>query len=80
MVDSNPSQTRTIDLRGVRCPNSTMRLKKVLKVLDPGQKLIVISNDDDARADFPGVIKKSNATFAFVENPDGDFTFEVTKG
>jgi TusA-related sulfurtransferase len=77
MADSNQSPT-TIDLRGVRCPISTIRLKKQLKVLSSGQVVNVLSNDDDARVDFPAVIGKSAATFTFTEHP-GYFSFLVTK-
>lgn len=79
MVDLNPSSTRTVDLRGIRCPISTIRLKKILKTLVSNQVLSVVSDDDDARVDFPGVIKKSGATFTFIEKPDGSFEFEVVK-
>ncbi|MFM7009095.1 MAG: sulfurtransferase TusA family protein [Betaproteobacteria bacterium] len=79
MVDSSPSSTRTIDLRGVHCPISTIRLKKILKTLVSKQVLSVVSDDNDARVDFPGVIKKSGASFVFIEKSDGTFEFEVTK-
>lgn len=79
MADSSPSLTRAIDLRGIRCPISTIRLKKILKTLAPKQVLSVVSDDEDARVDFPGVIKKSGATFTFTEKSDGTFEFEVVK-
>jgi tRNA 2-thiouridine synthesizing protein A len=65
------------DLRGTRCPISTMRLKKHLRSLKAGTIVRVLADDDDARIDFPALIKKSGHGFVkFTEHGDY-FSFDI---
>lgn len=61
----------TLDLRGIRCPISTSNLKRYLKGMQPGARVEVLSDENDARTDFAGVIKKMGANLvSFTEGPE----------
>lgn len=61
----------TLDLRGIRCPISTSNLKRFLKGMQPGARVEVLSDENDARTDFAGVLQKMEAKLlAFTEGPE----------
>jgi len=46
-----------VDLRGVRCPLTTIRLKRAIKDLPPGTVVDVITDDKEAKTDIPALLK-----------------------
>ncbi len=56
------SQDPDLDLRGLHCPVSTMRLKKFLKSKTQGGTFIVLSTDKEARVDFAALVMKFNGS------------------
>jgi tRNA 2-thiouridine synthesizing protein A len=46
-----------IDLRGVRCPLTTIRLKRAIKTLPPGTVVEVTTDDKEAKTDIPALLK-----------------------
>lgn len=46
-----------IDLRGVRCPLTTIRLKRAIKGLPPGTVVEVTTDDKEAKTDIPALLK-----------------------
>ena len=46
-----------IDLRGIRCPLTTIRLKRAIKELPPGTVVDVFTDDKEARTDIPALLK-----------------------
>ncbi len=68
-----------LDLRGVRCPISTANLKRFLKGQKTGAVIEVMTDEHDARTDFPPVIKKCGATLTSFTEGDGFQIYHVTK-
>ncbi|MGD9670198.1 MAG: sulfurtransferase TusA family protein [Hyphomicrobiaceae bacterium] len=66
-----------LDLRGTRCPVSTMRLKKHLRSVPKGTTIWVLANDDDARTDFPALIAKTGSEFKSFKEAGDHFAFEI---
>mgnify|MGYP000078219327 CR=1 FL=1 len=68
-----------LDLRGIRCPISSANLKRFLKGQSSGTVIEVISDENDARTDFPAVFKKAGATLqSFSEGAEYQ-TYTVVK-
>jgi len=68
-----------IDLRGVRCPISTANLKRFLKGQPAGTVIEVLSDENDARTDFPAVFNKTGTTLqSFTEGAEYQ-TYTVVK-
>lgn len=69
-----------IDLRKLKCPVSTMRLKKHLRTVPVGATFRVLADDADARIDFPPLFEKSGVEFlSFREHDEGYHSYEVRK-
>jgi Predicted redox protein, regulator of disulfide bond formation len=47
----------SIDLRGIRCPLTTIRLKRAIKELPPGTMVEVTTDDIEAKTDIPALLK-----------------------
>lgn len=73
------SQTVSIDLRGLRCPVSTMRLKNRLKDLRVGDTVRASSDDSEARNDFPALFKRVGLDYTSLEEEEGYQIFVAFK-
>lgn len=68
-----------LDLQGLRCPISTVKLKRFLKNVKPGETIRVKTDDDDARVDFPALIKSAKDDFVSFTEEKGIQTYEIMK-
>lgn len=73
------SQIISIDLRGLRCPVSTLRLKKRLKDMRVGDTVRVSSDDFEARNDFPALFKRVGLDYTSLEEEQGYQIFVAFK-
>jgi len=71
---------RTVDARGHRCPVPTLRLRKALAGLDPGDRVTLLADDPMARIDVPHFVSQAGARL-IEQKDDGDgLIFLVEKG
>ncbi len=67
MMESTISHS--LDCRGVKCPMPIVMLSKAMRVLDPGQRVCVESDDPAFRPDLEAWVKKLG--YALIEFDDG---------
>ncbi len=55
LLDDAPALTPdvTVDARGHRCPVPTLRLRKILQGMQPGQRVRLLADDPMAKVDVP---------------------------
>lgn len=68
-----------LDLIGLTCPLTTVRLKRFLKKVPAGDTIRVKATDPDARVDFPALIKTSKHDFVSLIEENGVQTYEILK-
>lgn len=73
------SRTVTVDLRGLRCPVTTMRLKKALKAAIKGDTFRISADDAESRTDFPALFSKMGLDYAALEEYEGYVVFVATR-
>jgi TusA-related sulfurtransferase len=71
--------TNVLDLRGKRCPISTIELGKYLRKLPNGSSVSVYSDDSDSRVAFPGVFKKTGVTLDIFSEFEEYHSYTLTK-
>jgi len=76
-VESAPALV--IDARGHRCPVPTLRLRKALEQVEPGQCVLLLADDPMARVDVPHFAGETGHRVAEVREADGGFAFTVEK-
>lgn len=57
-----------LDLRGMACPVTTIRLKRHLKAIPPGTTFDVLADDDEAKVDFPAVVNTTKNDYVAFED------------
>jgi len=69
-----------LDVRGLGCPIPTMKTKKAMKTLNPGDALSVLVDSKDAIADVRALLRQRKDV-TFKENRTGDtsMTFLITR-
>lgn len=60
-----------LDLSGVRCPQSTFKLKRHFKTLEKGTTLRVLSDDNEALVDFPAAVAALKGSVVSVSSEKG---------
>jgi tRNA 2-thiouridine synthesizing protein A len=61
--DSAPAPpAAVVDARGHRCPTPTLRLRRALEALAPGQRVLLLADDPMARIDVPYFVAEVGAT------------------
>lgn len=74
------SQARTLDLRGLRCPLPVLRARKVLKGMEPGDALVVMTTDPLAGLDIPAFLAEDGHKLVSVERTAWGHRFHVERG
>ncbi|HTK33782.1 MAG TPA: sulfurtransferase TusA family protein [Caulobacteraceae bacterium] len=49
----DPAAAATVDARGHRCPTPTLRLRRALEAVRPGDQVLLLADDPMARIDVP---------------------------
>lgn len=74
------SEARTLDLRGLRCPLPVLRARKVLKGMEPGDALVVMTTDPLAGLDIPAFLAEDGHKLVSVERTACGHRFHVERG
>jgi tRNA 2-thiouridine synthesizing protein A len=74
-----PADEILVDARGHRCPVPTLRLRRALERLAPGQRLVLLADDPMARIDVPHFLAAKG--YELVESADdgGALSFVAKK-
>jgi tRNA 2-thiouridine synthesizing protein A len=79
MADERP-QERVVDARGHRCPVPTLRLRRALEEVAPGDRVRLLADDPLARIDVPHFAAGAGATvIEIVDAANGAISFLVAK-
>ncbi|MBX7247771.1 MAG: sulfurtransferase TusA family protein [Caulobacteraceae bacterium] len=71
--------TLVVDARGHHCPVPTLRLRKALERVGPGQRVLLLANDPMARVDVPHFAAEAGHTIVGSEDVRGGLSFLVEK-
>jgi tRNA 2-thiouridine synthesizing protein A len=62
---------RVLDVRGLRCPIPLVRARGALAQLAPGDELVVLATDPEARIDLAALAVDEDLTCAVESDGDG---------
>ena len=68
-----------LDVKGLNCPLPILKAKKVMKSLDPGETLEVLSTDPGSVKDFASFCKATGNTLLEQNEDDGVYRFVLKK-
>jgi TusA-related sulfurtransferase len=71
--------TREIDAKGQMCPMPILSLAKAIKVLAPGQVLVLYATDQGALRDVPAWASKTGNTVLDMSEEGGVLAFYIKK-
>jgi tRNA 2-thiouridine synthesizing protein A len=69
----------TVDARGHRCPVPTLRLRKALQGIEPGQCVRLLADDPMAKVDVPHFAAETGHVVVEAGEADGALSFLVEK-
>ncbi len=69
----------TIDLRGLKCPLPTLRARKALSRLRPGETLVVECTDPLAVIDIPNLVRETGDVLEENTRQDDVLIFRIRK-
>jgi tRNA 2-thiouridine synthesizing protein A len=70
---------KTINLRGLKCPLPTLRVRKALIALAPGDLLIAECTDPLTEIDIPNLINQTGDALVETARADNVITFQIRK-
>lgn len=73
-----PTEIRTLDATGHRCPLPVILMERALRRLPPGTALKVIADDPLAAVDLPHFAREQGATIERLADQGGACVFLVT--
>jgi tRNA 2-thiouridine synthesizing protein A len=76
---SNKSPTKTIDVRGLFCPEPVFRTKIEMERLAAGDMLKVVSDDPESEEDISRWIKRSGHELLSLNKTEKDLEFLIKK-
>ena len=68
-----------VDARGHRCPVPTLRLRRALEGISPGETVRLLADDPLARIDVPHFAAEAGAEVVEVSEADGALSFLVAR-
>jgi tRNA 2-thiouridine synthesizing protein A len=69
----------TMNLRGLKCPLPTLRVKKKLSGLSPGDVIVAECTDPLAAIDIPNLVRQTGDTLESTASSDDVLTFRIRK-
>ena len=69
----------TMNLRGLKCPLPTLRVKKKLAGLSPGDIIVAECTDPLAAIEIPNLIRQTGDSLEDKSEADGVLTFRICK-
>ena len=70
---------KTINLRGLKCPLPTLRVRKALTSLAPGDLLVAECTDPLTEIDIPNLINQTGDELVDAARADKAITFRIRK-
>jgi tRNA 2-thiouridine synthesizing protein A len=77
--DKGEMAERTLNLRGLKCPLPTLRVRKALTGLKPGDGLIAECTDPLTEIDIPNLINQTGDEITETSRADKVITFRIRK-
>lgn len=75
-----PMPTKTLDLRGLKCPLPVLRTRKALREASPGDVVVVECTDPLAQIDIPHLLGGTGDQLESQTNQDDVLVFRIRKG
>ncbi len=69
----------TMNLRGLKCPLPTLRVRKKLSALKSGDLIVAECTDPLAAIDIPNLLRQTGDTLEGKAEADGVLTFRIRK-
>jgi tRNA 2-thiouridine synthesizing protein A len=70
---------KILNLRGLKCPLPTLRVRKALTGLKPGDLLVAECTDPLTEVDIPNLINQTGDELLATSKADQVFTFRIRK-
>jgi len=70
----------TADIVYMMCPMHLLKLEELIKTLEPGQVLEILTDYDGALEDIPAWCEKTGNEFLGIEESEDFFKFFIKKG
>ena len=77
--DSIKSSMKTIDVRGLYCPEPVFRTKIEIEKLIVGDKIKVIADDPESEEDISNWVKRTGHELLALEKKEKDLEFLIRK-
>ncbi|HUL07303.1 MAG TPA: sulfurtransferase TusA family protein [Candidatus Acidoferrum sp.] len=71
--------SRTLDVKGLHCPEPVLRTQRVMRELPAGETLTVLATDPAAVMDFPYYCHQAGLELVSVTKEPGLLIFEIRK-
>lgn len=68
-----------LDCLGKACPVPVIELAKAMSTMEPGQEIVVLSDDPGAKVDIPVWCRMKQQTLVTVDSDEAIFRFLVRK-
>ena len=68
-----------LDTLGQKCPLPILKGKKIIKKMNPGETLELLSDDGGAKADVPALLRKTGCTLIELKEEGEKLTFLIKK-
>jgi tRNA 2-thiouridine synthesizing protein A len=78
-ADKGEMAEKTVNLRGLKCPLPTLRVRKALTGLKPGDLLLAECTDPLTEIDIPNLINQTGDQLMHTSRADGVITFRIRK-
>ena len=73
------AETVVLDLRGLRCPQPVLRVKKALRTIPVGSVLVLECTDPLTVIDVPHFVNQTGHTLEALERSGDLYVFRITK-
>ena len=77
--DKGEMTEKTLNLRGLKCPLPTLRVRKALTGLQPGDLLVAECTDPLTEIDIPNLINQTGDELLETSRADKVITFRIRK-
>ncbi|HYY65936.1 MAG TPA: sulfurtransferase TusA family protein [Nitrososphaeraceae archaeon] len=78
-TNNNNSPTKTIDVRGLFCPEPVFRTKIEMERLKTGDMLKIISDDPESEEDISRWVKRNGHELLLINKTQKDLEFIIKK-
>lgn len=79
MTENEESAKKTIDVRGLYCPEPVFRTKIEIEKLIVGDKIKVIADDPESEEDISSWVKRTGHELIALEKKEKDLEFLIRK-